>query len=109
MRLNIIVGCLAITTMLSGCISPSEMRERRAAADMATCKSFGFEVGQPQYNQCIVTEQRYRQTQNDIVWNRIQQQRQAMSTPEASTSTGINAYYRQPVLVPVRRINPFGN
>ena len=109
MRLNIIVGCLAITTMLSGCLSPSEMRERRAAADMATCKSFGFEVGQPQYNQCIVTEQRYRQTQNDIVWNRIQQQRQATSTPEASTSTGINTYYSSPVYVPVRQINPFGN
>jgi hypothetical protein len=94
------------------------MRERRAAADMATCKSFGFEVGQPQYNQCIVTEQRYRKTQNDIAWNRIQQQRQATSTPEASTSTGINTYYRinpdVPVrqinpLVPVGLINPFGN
>ena len=67
-----IVGCLTIATMLSGCLTPSEMRERDAAKDMATCKSFGFKVGQPNYNQCIVTEQRYRKTQSDIAWQKVQ-------------------------------------
>lgn len=79
MRLNIMVGCLAITTMLSGCLSPSEMRERRAAADIATCEGFGFKVGQPEYNQCIVTEQRYRKTQLDVAFNQIQQNRILMT------------------------------
>ena len=70
MLLRTIVGCIAISTMLSGCLSPNEMREKRraenAAADIATCKSFGFKVYQPEYKQCIVNEQRYRQTQMAI-------------------------------------------
>ena len=108
-----LVGCLAIGTMLSGCADLEERREQRraeiAAKDMATCKSFGFKVGQPEYKQCIVNEQRYRKTQSDIAWNRIQQQRQSDATPEDSTFTGPNTYYRTPVFVPIPRTNPFGN
>jgi len=61
--------------MLSGCLSPNEMREKRraenAAADIATCESFGFKVNQPEYKQCIVNEQRYRITQRDIAWQKV--------------------------------------
>ena len=74
-----LVGCLAIGTMLSGCLSPNEMREKRRSeykeVDTATCKSFGFKVDQPEYNQCIVNEQRYRQTQHDIDVNRMKARR----------------------------------
>ena len=70
MRLKIILGFLAIATMLSGCGSIKERQARisaaYAAADMATCKSFGFKVDQPEFTQCIVSEQRYRQTQMAI-------------------------------------------
>lgn len=76
MLLRTIVGCLAIGTMLSGCLSPNEMQEKRkaenAAANIATCKSFGSKVNQPEYKQCIVNEQRYRITQSGIPWNRMQ-------------------------------------
>ena len=55
------------------------MREKRRseykAVDTATCKSFGFKVDQPEYNQCIVNEQRYRQTQHDIDVNRMKARR----------------------------------
>ena len=65
-----LVGCLAIGTMLSGCGSIKERQARisaaYSAADMATCKSFGFKVDQPEFTQCIVSEQRYRQTQMAI-------------------------------------------
>jgi len=74
-----LVGCLAIGAMLSGCLSPNEMREKRRAknkaTDIATCKSFGFEVDKPEYKQCIVNEQRYRQTQHDIDVNRMKARR----------------------------------
>ena len=65
-----LVGCLVIGTMLSGCAGLIEQSEQRRAAiaakDMATCKSFGFKVDQPEFTQCIVNEQRYRQTQMAI-------------------------------------------
>ena len=74
-----LVGCLAIGTMLSGCADLEERREQRraeiAAKDMATCKSFGFKVGQPEYKQCIVNEQRHRKIQDALDWQEIESMR----------------------------------
>ena len=74
-----LVGCLVIGTMLSGCADLEERREqiraKRAAKDMATCKSFGFKVGQPEYKQCIVNEQRHRKIQDALDWQEIESMR----------------------------------
>ena len=55
-----LVGCLAIGTMLSGCIkSPSEIRAMNAAKYKATCTGIGYKVGTIGYNECILREERY--------------------------------------------------
>lgn len=87
MALRTLVGCLAIGTMLSGCLTPSEMRERNAAKDMTTCKSFGFKVGQPQYNQCIVTEQRYRKTQLAIIMLEMEEDSARIQRQQAASDS----------------------
>ena len=87
MAIRTLVGCLAIGTMLSGCLTPSEMRERDAAKDMATCKSFGFKLGQPQYNQCIVTEQRYRKTQLAIIMLEMEEDSARIQRQQAASDS----------------------
>ena len=55
-----LVGCLAIGTMLSGCIrTPSEIRARNVAQYKATCAGIGYKVGTISYNECVLREERY--------------------------------------------------
>ena len=91
MRLNVLIGCIAIITMLSGCLTPQERadarktayREKAAARKTAwefeqreikrrensykaTCATYGYEVETPQFNQCVTTEKRqYEAEQRD--------------------------------------------
>ena len=80
MRLNVLIGCMAIVTMLSGCSTPQERAdaqkrdreyelrkiEQRENSYKDACATYGYEVGTPQFNQCVTTERRqYEAEQRD--------------------------------------------
>ena len=90
-----LVGCLAIGTMLSGCSTPEErankrkrarayelrQAEQRANSYKDTCATYGYEVGTPQFNQCVATEKRqYEAEQRDA---QAARERKALETKMA--------------------------
>ena len=90
-----LVGCLAIGTMLSGCSTPEErankrkrerayellQAEQRAKSYKDTCATYGYEVGTPQFNQCVATEKRqYEAEQRDA---QAARERKALETKMA--------------------------
>ena len=90
-----LVGCLAIGTMLSGCSTPEEIadkRERQIAYKLQQaeqrenrykniCATYGYEVGTPQFNQCVATEKRqYEAEQRDA---QAARERKALETKMA--------------------------
>ena len=98
MRLNVLIGCIAIITMLSGCLTPQEraaarktawefeQREikRRENSYKATCATYGYEVETPQFNQCVTTEKRqYEAEQRDA---QAARERKALETKYGEAS-----------------------
>ena len=90
-----LVGCLAIGTMMSGCSTPEErakarerarayelrQAEQRANSYKDTCATYGYEVGTPQFNQCVATEKRqYEAEQRDA---QAARERKALETKMA--------------------------
>ena len=97
-----LVGCLAIGTMMSGCSTPEErakarerarayelrqaeyelrQAEQRANSYKDTCTTYGYEVGTPQFNQCVATEKRqYEAEQRDA---QAARERKALETKMA--------------------------
>ena len=90
-----LVGCLVIGTMLSGCSTPEErankrkrerayelrQAEQRANSYKDTCATYGYEVGTPQFNQCVATEKRqYEAEQRDA---QAARERKALETKMA--------------------------
>ena len=90
-----LVGCLVIGTMLSGCSTPEErankrkrerayelrQAEQRANSYKNTCATYGYEVGTPQFNQCVATEKRqYEAEQRDA---QAARERKALETKMA--------------------------
>jgi hypothetical protein len=90
-----LVGCLAIGTILSGCSTPKEraqarerarayelrQAEQRANSYKDTCATYGYEVGTPQFNQCVATEKRqYEAEQRDA---QAARERKALETKMA--------------------------
>ena len=90
-----LVGCLAIGTILSGCSTPEErankrkrerayelrQAEQRANSYKDTCATYGYEVGTPQFNQCVATEKRqYEAEQRDA---QAARERKALETKMA--------------------------
>ncbi len=45
---------------LSGCTSAAERRHANLQEDAATCAEFGAQFGSPQYNDCMLAQQRRR-------------------------------------------------
>ena len=90
-----LVGCLVIGTFLSGCSTPEErankrkrerayelrQAEQRAKSYKDTCATYGYEVGTPQFNQCVATEKRqYEAEQRDA---QAARERKALETKMA--------------------------
>ena len=90
-----LVGCLVIGTILSGCSTPEErankrkrerayelrQAEQRANSYKDTCATYGYEVGTPQFNQCVATEKRqYEAEQRDA---QAARERKALETKMA--------------------------
>jgi hypothetical protein len=61
-RARFISLCFAalLGASLSGCMSNAEQRHVALQEDAATCSEFGARYGSPQYNDCMLAQQRRR-------------------------------------------------
>lgn len=59
-RTTFSIGVLALTLVLTGCMSAEEQRRVNLREDDGTCSDFGTQYGSQSYSQCMLQQQQRR-------------------------------------------------